>query len=80
MKKVAKTTRPFRYGLNNISYDYAVEMTNKLKGLDLIERDPVELCAEIQDFPDGSHGKSICLQCGRPGFDPWVRKTPWRRK
>ena len=32
------------------------------------------------DFPGGSDGKSICLQCGRPRFDPWVRKTPWRRK
>ena len=32
------------------------------------------------DFPDGSDGKSICLQCGRPGFDPWVGKIPWRRK
>ena len=31
-------------------------------------------------FPGGSDSKSICLQCGRPGFDPWVRKIPWRRK
>ena len=31
-------------------------------------------------FPSGSDGKSICLQCGRPGFDPWVVKMPWRRK
>ena len=31
-------------------------------------------------FPGGSGTKSICLQCGRPGFDPWVRKIPWRRK
>ena len=34
----------------------------------------------IQSFPRGSDGKSICLQCGRPGFDPWVGKIPWRRK
>ena len=33
-----------------------------------------------RDFPGGSDGKSICLQCGRPGFDPWVGKIPWRRK
>ena len=33
-----------------------------------------------QDFPYGSDSKSVCLQCGRPGFDSWVRKTPWRRK
>ena len=32
------------------------------------------------DFPGGSEVKSVCLQCGRPGFDPWVRKIPWRRK
>ena len=31
-------------------------------------------------FPGGSGTKSICLHCGRPGFDPWVRKIPWRRK
>ena len=31
-------------------------------------------------FPGSSDGKSVCLQCGRPGFDPWVRKIPWRRK
>ena len=32
------------------------------------------------DFPGGSDGKSVCLQCGRPGFSPWVGKIPWRRK
>ena len=34
----------------------------------------------ILDFPGGSDGKWSCLQCGRPGFDLWVRKIPWRRK
>ena len=33
-----------------------------------------------QDFPGGSEGRSVCLQCGRPRFDPWVGKMPWRRK
>ena len=33
-----------------------------------------------QEFPGGSDGKSVCLQCERPGFDPWVGKIPWRRK
>jgi len=33
-----------------------------------------------QDFPGGSDSKSVCLQCGRPEFDPWVGKIPWRRK
>ena len=32
------------------------------------------------DFPGSSDGKSVCLQCGRPGFNPWVGKIPWRRK
>ena len=42
LKKVGKTTRPFRYDLNQISYDYPVEVTNKFKGLDLIDRVPEE--------------------------------------
>ena len=47
MKKVGKTTRPFRYDLNQISYDYPVEVTNKFKGLDLIDRMPEELWTEV---------------------------------
>ena len=43
MKKVGKTTRPFRYGLNHIPYDYTVEVTNRFKGLDVIDRVPDEL-------------------------------------
>ena len=43
MKKVEKTTRPFRYDLNQIPYDYTVEMRNRFKGLDLIDRVPEEL-------------------------------------
>ena len=43
MKKVEKNTRPFRYVLNQISYNYAVEMTNRFKGLDLIDRVPEQL-------------------------------------
>ena len=43
MKKVGKTTRPFRYDLNQIPYDYTVEMTNRLKGLDLADRVAEEL-------------------------------------
>ena len=42
-----KTTRPFKYDLNQISYDYTVEVTNRLKGLDLIDRRPEELCMEV---------------------------------
>ena len=47
MKKVGKTTRPLRYDLNQIPYDYKVEVTNRFKGLDLIDRVPEELCTEI---------------------------------
>ena len=46
MKKVGKTTRPFRYDLNQIPYDYTVEVTNRFKGLDLIDRVPEELWTE----------------------------------
>ena len=49
MKKVGKTTRPFRYDLNQISYDYTVEVTNRFKVLDLMERVPDELRTEICD-------------------------------
>ena len=44
LKKVGKTTRPFRYDLNQIPYDYTVEVRNRFKGLDLIDRAPDELC------------------------------------
>ena len=47
LKKVGKTTRPFRYDLNQIPYDYTVEVTNRLQGLDLIERVPEELWTEV---------------------------------
>ena len=49
MKKVGKTTRLFRYGLNQIPCDYTVEVTNKLKGLYLIDRVPEELWMEVHD-------------------------------
>ena len=47
MKKVGKTTRLFRYDLNQIPYDYTVEVTNRFKGLDLIDRVPKELWSEV---------------------------------
>ena len=49
MKKIGKTTRPFRYGLNQTPYDYTVEVTNRFKGLDLINRVPEELWTEVHD-------------------------------
>jgi len=50
LKKVGKTTRPFRYDLNQIPYDYTVEVTNRFKGLDLIDRVPEELWTEVSDI------------------------------
>ena len=50
LKKVGKTTRPFRYDLNQISYNYTVEVTNRFKGLDLIDRVPEELWTEVRDI------------------------------
>ena len=50
LKKVVKATRPFRYDLNQISYDYTVEVTNRFKGLDLIDRIPEELWTEVHDI------------------------------
>ena len=50
MKKVGKTTRPFRYDLNQIPYDYTVKVRNKFKGLDLIDRVPDELWIEVRDI------------------------------
>ena len=47
MKRVGKTTRQFKYDLNQIPYDYAMEVTNRLKGLDLIDRVPEELWVEV---------------------------------
>ena len=49
LKKVGKTTRPFRYDINKTPYDYTVEVTNRFKGLELIDRVPDELLMEIRD-------------------------------
>ena len=50
IKKVGEKTRPFRYDLNQIPYDYTVEVTNRLKGLDLIDKLPEELWTEVHDI------------------------------
>ena len=50
MKKVGKTTRSRRYDLNQIPYDYTVEVTKRFKGLDMIDRVPEKLCMEVQDI------------------------------
>ena len=50
MKKVGKTTRPFRYDLNQIPYNYTVEVTKRFKGVDLIDRVPEVLWMEVRDI------------------------------
>ena len=59
LKQVGKTTRPFRYDLNKIPYDYTVEATNRFKGLDLIERVPEELWMEVRDIVQEALIKTI---------------------
>ena len=65
LKKVGKTTRPFRYDLNQTPYDYTVEVRNRFKGLDLIGRVPDELWNEVRDI--------VQEQGSRPS--PWKRNA-----
>ena len=62
MKKVANTTRPFRYDLNQIPYDYTVEVRNRFKGLDLIDRVPDELWNEVRDVVQETGIKTIPME------------------
>ena len=64
MKKVGKTTRPFRYDLNQIPYDHTVKVRNRVKGLDLIDRVPDELWNEVRDIVQETGIKTI----------PWEKK------
>ena len=59
MKKVGETTRPFRYDLNQIPYDYTVEVRNRFKRLDLIDRVPEELWTEVHDIVQEAVIKTI---------------------
>ena len=59
MKKIGKPARPFRYGLNQIPYDYTVEVRNRFKRLDLIDRVPDELWTEIPDIVQETGIKTI---------------------
>ena len=68
MKKLGKTTRPFRYDLNQIPYDYTVEVRNRFKGLDLIDRVPDELWNEVRDIVQEAVIKTI----------PPKRNVEWR--
>ena len=59
LKKVGKTTRPFRYDINQIPYGYTVEVRSRFKGLDLIDREPDELWMEINDIVQEAGIKTI---------------------
>ena len=69
LKKLEKTTRPFRYDLNQISYDYTVEVRNRVKGLDLIDTVPEELWTEVCDIVQETGIKTI------PKKKKWVAKV-----
>ena len=62
MKKVGKTTRPFRYDLNQIPYDYTVEVRNRFQSLDLIDRVPDELWNEVRDIIQETGIKTIPME------------------
>ena len=68
MKKVGKTTRSFRHDLNQIPYDYTVEVRNGFKGLDLIDRVPDELWTEVRDIVQETGIKTITMEkkCKKP--------------
>src|SRR5574340_308833 len=71
LKKVGKTTSPFRYDLNQIPYDYTVEVRNKFKGLDLIHRVPDELWNEVHDIVQETRIKTIPIE-------KKCKKAEWR--
>ena len=62
LKKVGETTRPFRYDLNQIPYDYTVEVRNRFKGLDLIDRLPDEVWTEVPDIVQETGIKTIPME------------------
>ena len=71
MKKVGENARPFRYDLNQIPYDYTVEVRNRFKGLDLIDRVPDELWNEIRDIVQETGIKTIHME------KKHTQKTKW---
>ena len=62
LKKVGKTTRPYRYDLNQILYDYTVEVRNRFKALDLIDREPDELWMQLHDIVQETGIKTIPME------------------
>ena len=62
MKKVGKSTRPFRYDLSKVPYDYIVEVRNRFKGLDLIDRVPDEQWTDVHDIVQETGIKTISME------------------
>ena len=78
MKKVGKTIRPFRYDLNQIPYDYTVEVRNRLKGPDLIDRVPDGLSMEARDIVQETGSKTIPKKkkCRKAKWLSGIRSRP----
>ena len=62
LKRAGITTRPFRYDINQIPYDYTVEIRNRFKGLDLINREPDELWTEVHDIVQETGIKTVPME------------------
>ena len=74
LKKVGKPTRPFRYDLSQISYNYTVEVRNRFKGLDLIDRVPDELWTEVHDIVQETGSKTIPKKNKCKKQNCWLRR------
>ena len=78
MKKAGKTTRPLRYDLNQIPYDYTVEVTNRFKGLDLIDRVPEELWTEVCNIVQET-GINIIPKKKKCKKAKWCLRRPYKQ-
>ena len=77
LKKIGKTTIPFRYDLNQIPYDYTVEVRNRFKGLDLIDRVPDEQWMQVHDIVQETGIKTIPMEkkCKKA---KWLSERPYK--
>ena len=77
LKKVGKTPRPYGYDLNQIAYDYTVEVRNRIKGLDLIDRVPDDLWTEVRDIVQETGIKTIPKKkkCKKA---KWLSQKPYK--
>ena len=82
LKKVGTTAKPFRYDLNQIPYEYTVELTNRFEGLDLIDREPEELWMEVRDIVQEAGIKTIPKKkkCKKSKMAVWGGLTNSREK